>query len=303
MDGKPLKKNIPSPMDWREIISCVETIESVSEIPVDCNYHSYVRVQRFVRERHSANAVHLRDGIFRIAERFDFNLRQAARLFCSLDHIFGAHQIGRLWESQASNSATATALNKIEKSIERVANFSNDKRHPNSRGVQFIVNCADRWAEKQKAEELQRYGFSKERIHFAKTGGEAFDYNSTSVVRGWFELAPLILQLTKTAKVKLEKLSKTVDVSSDGEMSAIVVLVGGKLPHLYERVTGQKFTVSNVIEPEKASTKRGVRSVGGVGFVIMVLETIGLGSFEPETVASYRKQYRKALKRGVRSAE
>ena len=87
------------------------------------------------------------------------------------------------------------------------------------------------------------------------------------------------------------------------EVAEKIRLVGGKLPALYERITGNSFGISNVIEPRNPDKPKGVQDVGGVRFVRRSLEAMGLDVLQPETIASHWKKYRKASQHGGATAK
>jgi hypothetical protein len=284
-------------LNWQTIIESIATIEAQGEtIPLNKQTRRYIRLQRFVREFGHGQS---RDGTLRIARDFGLTWRQARKLYIELGRLAAAHGRNTDWESVPAKNAVKKELERVQESIRRIASFQAASSQRNRAALHCMASAADRWAQGQDLDTLRQHGFEPMQFRDPLTGVSGIDFGSTVVISGWFELAPLVHQFAETAIKKLGATQhKLFDwPSSDGRLSAIVQLVGGALPHLYERVTDKRYAISkprtltdsnhDVVEQIRAA------DVGGVRFVGMALEALGLDRLSPDTIASYRQRYQR----------
>lgn len=184
-------------------------------------------------------------------------------------------------ETVPRESAALEFLADLEKSVCRIARKTGVSTRAFRRAKsQMVVEC-EGWAAKQRINDLLARGFDP------MPTADGTDYGSWAVIEQWFERSSVILLSLQRAKDILDFLAQPK--RADGSDRAKKRLCGKVLPDLYTELTGNKFTVSNVMEPKRASTKKGVRDVGGVRFVRLALGAMGLEVLKPETIASHRK--------------
>lgn len=289
MTKKPFRTQYPR-HDWQSIIDSIHVIEAHEQIQVNEQTQQYVRLQRFVRKFGQGQS---RDNTLLIAKEFNLNWKETARLYISLGILLGVYRVGESWEDAPTKSAGKRKLKRVRKSIARVATFQKE----DGEALAYLVHAADRWAEKQDFETLRGYGFHRTEFRLPRNGVAGVDFGSTAVVRQWFELSPLMLDFANVAIDKLELHARKSNVFA-GDASAIVSLVGNRLPQLYEQITGQEFGVSRVQEMtdgvDDVVSRVVAQDVTGVHFVGMALQAMGLERLKPETIASYRRRYHNA---------
>ena len=284
--------------DWEHVIAYVERVETTERVAKDNDFAQFQRMQKFVREcgpfGDPAAQLRLRNGVLEIAKTFQLETRQCARLFKSLAELKCTFDFESEWEKQPKGTATAREINqRIGKSLKRIADFAATENPRKEFAIMKMISIGDLWAQKQNKSELRRLGFDESKGRSDIRNHLLPFHGSAGVVRTWFELAPLIHRWASEAQRELSK-SKAVLFADEG-VTPIVRLVGGALPELYQVVTGQDFKISNVLSPADEAKQEGVRNIRGVKFVRLSLKAMGMDELAPETVASYRKKYKKGM--------
>jgi hypothetical protein len=286
--------------DWAAVIACIASQEGSKEtaaedvaegsgVLLSAQSHAYVRVQRFLRKICPGWALEertqLRDGTLAIAQEFNLSQRAAARLTIALANLAFVHATEKLREAQSSLPTVGKALERIEKSVGRIADFSRDSGRGNAQAIQFLIRSAARWASSRDDTELARFGFNREIFRIEASRVEGVDHAESAVVHGWFELAPLMMTFIKQAQQDIEVRSRNAGVVPfDDEVApAQQSLIGYQLPRLYERIMGRRFGLAKSKEGDR------ILDATGVKFVRMAIRAIGVRELSPETVASHWK--------------
>lgn len=127
--------------------------------------------------------------------------------------------------------------------------------------------------------ELLNLGFNPTTIDDAISNANSVDYGAYALIIRWVDTLPVISAILAEAR---QKLSAKKAKAARGQ-GAKEWLCGEALPRVYEQISARYFSVSK-------DNKDRVKATGGVQFVILALDAMGLGEISPETVASHWKR-------------
>lgn len=259
----------------------------------------YVKVQKFIREHHHVHDWNAsRDAMIDLADEYGLSLMNAARLFVDLQRAPSRFAFGRSIEGYLKAGDFLKDLEEIRFSLSRLADWSStllddDRSKRLAIAEKHIENAAHFWAKdvaekspKNGFEKLETYGFYIHPLSQSET-----TYDSFSALRMWLRNNVLFSELVKTA-IEKEYARREHDAANPdadrymvaSELGEAVRLAGEKLPTMYERFTGNRFswkTQGDVVTDE-----------GGVKFVRMAMRVMGLEPIGTETVVKHVKKIR-----------
>lgn len=209
------------------------------------------------------------------------NVRQT--LLFQLRGALEAYEVRAILKRVAEPSAAAREIKRLLKSLERVAEWGRslheDKRGAGARtlAAREMADAAGRWLDTLPADRLPP--------QFKRTKWQAgersvTDYEADIALDQFFKFSMLVFGFAADAADKLSERQK-----GRFPLSPIEWLAGEELPALYEKITGEKFTVW--INDDQSSGSPGIE------FVISALLAAGLPPkfgfrHSPETIKDYR---------------
>ncbi len=294
-----------SDIDWPAVRRYVLSLKSGNaKIVADDRYSKFRRMVRLLSQILSkagaSYSEHFRDRLIEISGEYNLSALKSARLAKLLAEAKSEYSVLSAWQSAATPSAAARALRDIEKSIQRVAKFYVSKEGPKRAALDYLGRAVSRQARNTPPETLHSTGIEKHSVAHP-TAGEIYSDNCSDVLHRWFKLADLI-QLALTSE--LQRLSIRQDaetaakhaewrVLSQEPTTPIVALVGGQLPRIYARITGEEFGRERHVERTDRPFD-GLQDAHGMRFARLCLDAMGLGHYELETISRHYTEYRTA---------
>lgn len=316
-------------IDWAALRIHLQRIASEAAnsgdgtIQVTPETERYVKLQKFIR-RHArvAEPDMARDAMIDLAEEFHLTMLQAVHLFVELQHLSSRHRFGKNLESYARAGSFARELEKVQKSIDMLADFSQrilaDNAGAKERTVEAqLENAAHFWAanEKRESDKPGRYerwengakasGFG---YHKSETSSGIFvNFDSSVVLRTWLRnnilFSKLLTQIIKEEHEKPET-ANLDDPDSYGKFSIaelvvqlvrpteIESLAGVWLPELYSRYIGRDYGFSTEANGQTLANRAGPK------FALMCMPVMGLTALGLETLRTHWKNANKKNKVG-----
>tara|TARA_R110000824_G_scaffold399843_1_gene606008 strand:- start:95424 stop:96311 length:888 start_codon:yes stop_codon:yes gene_type:complete len=266
--------------DWDSIITCINEIEAgADDVPAE-KYLKYNQMKRIIRRTGNYHRHPTRDGVIAIAKTFDLSLRKVKTLYVKTFELETRYQLSHYLDSAPAPKATAKILRSRKKALGIISTFYSEPTPKVHLALNSIKYAATTWAAKQTPETIEQYGFEK-----IKIDDDRFNYGADVVVHNWFAVAPLMLRFVEEAIERLDEMSREPN-PFEGDTSAIVTLVGGDLPKLYEDIFGEEYGDSyDAYVGSSRSSKK-------VNFLNEVLKLLNLLALKPDTIKSYRTRFK-----------
>ncbi len=210
------------------------------------------------------------------------SLQRRARLYLNVCDAVNHFVQYAMFEDQKKPSAVAAELRKVELSVQRVARLTekwNEDALLHASMYFELISAAKEWQSGNRAKAASLVSHFE---HGARIGD--VDLGPTQFVRDFFNSALIMKSVVKNTISRLENARAFAP-----DITAIQYLVGLKLPEIFAKAFGRRFTMT--VDAYGSHSK-------GVEFIVRVLSLFGVSkrdgaAINPQTIKSHYDDARK----------